>query len=43
MNVILLSLGALNNLREEIILTTNYIIKKIPHKKLKTTPCELRK
>jgi len=43
MNIILLSLGAPKNLWEEIILTTNYIIKKIPHKKLKTTPCELWK
>lgn len=28
MNVVLLSLGTPKNLREEIILTTNYIIKK---------------
>ena len=43
MNVILIDLGAPQNLQEESILTYNYILNKIPHKKLEKISYELWK
>jgi hypothetical protein len=43
MNVMLIRLRAPHNLLGEAILTINYIINKVPHKKLEKIPCEFEK
>jgi len=40
-NAMLLSLGLPHNLWGEAVLTANYILNKIPHKKVGKTPYEL--
>ena len=43
MNVMLISSGLPQNLWEEALLSTNYILNKLPHKKLDKTPYSLWK
>ena len=43
MNVMFLSLGLLDNMWEEAVLSACYILNRVPHKKLDQTPYELWK